>query len=30
MSEPSDCNNSAQVFEKLSKYIDLEIEIAKM
>ena len=30
MSEPSDCNISARVFEKLSKYIDLEIEIAKI
>ena len=30
MSVPSDSNISAKEFEKLSKYKDLEIEIAKM
>ena len=30
MSVPSDSNISAKKFEKLSKYKDLEIEIAKM
>ena len=30
MSVPSDSNISAKEFEKLSKYRDLEIEIAKM
>ena len=30
MSLPSDSNISAKGFEKLSKYKDLEIEIAKM
>ena len=30
MSVPSDSNISAKEFEKISKYKDLEIEIAKM
>ena len=30
MSAPSDTNVSFKIFEKLSKYIDLELEVTKM
>ena len=30
MSVPSDTNVSLKIFEKLSKYTDLEIEVTKM
>ena len=30
MAVPADCNVSLKIFEKLSKYKDLEIEISKM
>ena len=30
MSVPSDTNVSLKIFEKLSKYADLEIEVTKM